>query len=134
MLMGSGRSAGPVANWFDSVAQGIIGAGTASAEFTINTDGTTSRLIEGGSATAGPNWYEPTTAGIGDSFTVTATATGSTLFSGTLNTEQALTSARSWKLQLTTNGTRETYLNFDIKRSGLSEGAGAVTLSLEKEP
>lgn len=134
VLMGSNRSAGPVANWTALVLQNIIGAGTASAQFTMNTDGTTLRTVEGVLATAGPNWYEPTTAGIGDSFTVTATATGSTLLSGTLDTAQALTAARSWKIELTTNGSKESYLNFDVRRSGNSEGAGSVTLSIEREP
>jgi hypothetical protein len=132
--MGSNRSAGAVAFWSATVADGVVGAGTASATITINTDGTTSQTLEGEAATAGPNWYEPTTTGIGDSFTVTATATGSTLTTGTLGTAQDLTAARSWKLELTTNGTRETYITFDLKRSGVSEGTGSVTLSVEKEP
>ena len=133
-LIGSRRNGGPVTSWSANVEHFLIGAGTALARISVNSDGTTTVEIGGAAATAGPNWYEPATPGIGSSFTVTATATGSTLTSGATGSDLSLASAQSWSIERTVPGTGETYLNLDIRRLGVNESLGAVVLSISKEP
>ena len=133
-LMGARRNGGPVASFTASVRQDIVGAATASAQFTLNSDGTTLRAVEGAAATAGPNWYQPTTPGIGSSFTVNATVTGSVLTSGTTGSPVSLASAQTWRIELTTPGAEESYLNLPIQRLGITESVGTVVLSITKEP
>jgi hypothetical protein len=132
-LMGSRRNGGPVTNWTTTVQHFLIGAGTATATITLNSDGTTTQEIGASAPTAGPNWYEPTTPGIGSSFTVTASATGSTLTSGTTGSALSLASAQSWSIERAVPGTGETYLNLDIRRLGVNESLGTVVLSISKE-
>ena len=100
-------------DWYGASAAGVeidngslsdlqSGGGLSSAQFRLNTNGTISTT---GNLTSysDTNWYEPTTTGIGSSYQVRVTATGDTgSLSGTLNSYQTISSARSWTLSTST--------------------------------
>ena len=90
---------GPVSN-VRTVWAGDVQLGTTPAEGAVRVEdnGLVSvRSGTGGSFVAGPNWYSPTTAAIGDDYYVKAVKTaGDALYSGTLGTWLAISTEPTW--------------------------------------
>lgn len=106
--------------------------GAASTTFRLNTDGT---ITATGNLTSysDTNWYEPTTTGIGSSYQVQVTATGDTSsLSGTLNSYQTISSARSWTL-FTAAETKGVTLSVSIRDVATStvQDTATITMSVE---
>ena len=69
-----------------------------------------------------PNWYTPTTTGIGGSFWIRATVTTGLLSSGVTGTWIALSTSPSWMKGPATTGASSCTLTFEIA----SDAAGAT--------
>jgi hypothetical protein len=76
--------------------------GPSSASLTFATDGQTSQLgVSTNISAQVPNWYTPTTTGIGSSYWVRAqtfSLTSGAATSGSLNTWLALSTTRTWEV------------------------------------
>lgn len=106
--------------------------GLASTEFRLNTNGT---ITATGNLTSysDTNWYEPTTTGIGSSYQVRVTASGDTSsLTGTLNSYQTISSARSWALSTSTTPQAVT-LSVSVRDVATStvQDTATITMSVE---
>ena len=92
----------------------------ASAAVTFATDGTFG--FTGDFTTVGPNWFDPTTTGVGSSYWVRCTVTAGTgPTSGTTGSWLQLSSSRSWQWDRTTVGTTTATVTWEIA----TDAAGA---------
>ena len=109
------------------------------AQIRFNDDGTIDKRSGSGGFTASGNWYSPTTVGIGSSYRLrTSQRSGSTLTTGTLDTYQALSTARTFGYTETTNGAATKSGVFDIYIAPTADDdpvtTGSVTLEAIVEP
>ena len=126
-----GASAATVAIDNGSLSDVQVG-GLASTTFRLNTDGT---ITATGNLTSysDTNWYEPTTTGIGSSYQVQVTASGDTSsLTGTLNSYQTISSARSWTLSTSTTPQAVT-LSVSVRDVATStvQDTATITMSVE---
>ena len=117
-----------------------ISAGSATARITLNADGTITYGTTGAGVTlttpgSGANWYSPTTGGIGGSYWVRVTTTGSALSAGTTGTWLSLSAGQSWAststgtaLAITSKATALTF-SFSTSASG-TPVVGTATFNL----
>ena len=106
--------------------------GLASAEFRLNTNGT---ITTTGNLTSysDTNWYEPTTTGIGSSYQVQVTASGDTSsLTGTLNSYQTISSARSWTLE-TSSIQQSVTLSVSVRDVATSTVQDTATITMTVE-
>ena len=96
--------------WYAEDQRVISGAATAGIYF--NSNGSAS--ASGNFSPTAPNWYAPTTTGIGASYWIRATRVSGATPGGTLNQWLSLTSTRSWTLQQSSTGTKQCTLTFAI--------------------
>lgn len=102
--------------------------GNASSSMTLTTTGEVSQNgVSTNISAIIPNWYTPTTSGIGNSYWVRAqtsslTPTAST--SGTMNTWLALSTARTW--QVDSNGLADAEWVITFQFSTTSDGSNIV--------
>jgi hypothetical protein len=115
----------------------FLGAGTASAEVRYNNDGTKDRRVNGGSYIGNGNWYNPTTASIGDTHWIrfTKVSEAGATISGTFGSWLQLNSARSLSIS-TSSGEATGVITAEIATDsgGVTiVGTGTVTLYAVQE-
>jgi hypothetical protein len=116
----------------------LLGAGTATAVCRWNNNGTKERQANGASFVAAGNWYNPTTASIGDThwikFTVLSEIGGS--LSGTFNVWTQLTAAQTLSLSRSTVGEATATASVAIATDSLGAtivGTGIASLNAALE-
>lgn len=126
-----GASAATVA--IDNGSLSDVGfGGTSQVTFTLNTNGT---ITATGNLTSysDTNWYEPTTTGIGSSYQVQVTAGGDTSsLTGTLNSYQTISSARSWTLS-TSSIQQSVTLSVSVRDVATSTVQDTATITMTVE-
>lgn len=116
----------------DSQILAGVGATQALSGITFETNGTVTGLNE-----IQPNYFDPTTTGIGSSYWLLVTATSGTFTSGTTGSRLQLSSSRAYTCQTTgagivrIKGVSASYELWDAASGGNIAGSGSITLYSE---
>ena len=100
LAIGTGGGFGVFLTQFISTNSAIGIGSSSTVTVTANTNGTLTVVGNGtiinGDITPNPGWYTPTTTAIGSSYQIRITPTSGSFTTGTVNTWQTMSSAKTW--------------------------------------
>ena len=116
-------------------AYGYVASGTATAGLQFRTDGTVYKKANAAAYASYSNWYSPTTTSIGNSYWLNVSkVSGTTPTTGTLDAWTQLSATQSYTLSLSSTGTAECQLFYQISTSSSGTpivASGNMYLSVE---
>lgn len=107
----------------------VVASGTSDAHVTFNTNGTLQGVNSGGITESG-NWVLPAALASG-SYTIRCHVNSGTLSSGTVDSDLALSSARTFTCTRSTAGTTAANITLTLKFNGTTVATATIDLSAQ---
>lgn len=133
-------AAGPVSGFSGTVYGNALGTTAVSTGVRFNANGTLSGTgnTSGSDNVTGDLWYSPAITGIGSSYWVRATASGTAPSAGTMGSWLSLASAQTWTVTTAIGlgySNKSSTILFEISASsgGAVVASGTITIRAEKE-